>query len=325
MKLNRIAIGLVVAAFSVIGTARADYPNRAINLIVPNPPGATNDKLGRMLGQWLNKYLKQPVVIENRAGAAMAIGTQYVANSPPDGYTLLLGGASAFVTNPLVRSDLRYNFHRDFKTVALIAKSPMIFLANPSSSFKSMQDVVQTAEKHPGEVMYATAGSGSSLNIATEGLAADAGIRLEHIPYQGSAPAMLAVVKGEVPLMTEVVSGAVAYIKSGQVRGLGVGSAQRLPLLPNVPTVEEATGIKNFRAGTWWSLTVPHATPQPIIEKLRHVVDKILVDPSFQAIFQNDGLTIAAPMSLAETQDYMDSEVKRWATLYKTVESRLAK
>ena len=313
-----LAVAFVLAA---AGLARADYPERPIRIIVPNPPGATNDKLGRIFGDRLSKELKQPVVVENRAGAAMAIGTQFVAGSPPDGYTLLLGGASAFVTNPLVRSDLRYSFARDFKTVSLIAESPMIFLAHPNSPFKTLQELLAAARKAPESVMYSTAGNGSSLHLVTEGLAAETGVRLQHVAYQGSAPAMLALIKGEVAVMTEVVSGAMGQIKSGQVRPLAVGSAQRLPLLPDVPTVEEA-GVKNFRAATWWSLTVPHATPETVIEKLRSATNKILRDPSFHAAFQDDGLTIPPPKTPAETQSYMDAEVRKWAALYKTVESR---
>ena len=320
MKFQRLLLAFAVA-LGLAGAARADYPDRPIRIIVPNPPGATNDKLGRIFGDRLSKELKQPVVVENKAGAAMAIGTQFVASAPADGYTLLLGGASAFVTNPLVRSDLRYNFARDFKTVSLIAESPMIFLANPSSPFKTMQDLLGAARQNPESVMYSTAGSGSSLHLVTEGLAAETGVRLQHVAYQGSAPAMLALIKGEVAVMTEVVSGAMAQIKAGQVRPLAVGSAQRLPLLPDVPTVDEA-GVKNFRAATWWSLTVPHGTPELVVDKLRSATNRILRDPSFHAAFQDDGLTIPAPKTPAETQKYMDEEVRKWAVLYKTVESR---
>lgn len=321
MNYKNVLLAIVVAVSSLAGTARAEYPDRPIRLIVPNPPGATNDKLGRVFGDRLSKELKQPVIVENRAGAAMAIGTQAVASSAPDGYTLLLGAASAFVTNPLVRSDLRYSFARDFKTISVIAESPMVFLANPNSPFKSLQDVVNAARERPDSVMYSTAGNGSSLHLVTEALAAETGVRLQHIAYQGSAPAMLALIKGEVPLMTEVVSGAIAQIKAGQARPLAVGSTQRIPLLPEVPTVDEA-GVKNFRAATWWSLTVPQATPQPIIDRLRNATNRILRDASFHAAFQNDGLTIPAPKTPAETQSYMDAEVKRWAAIYKTVEGR---
>jgi len=310
---------VAMAAGCFAGAAHADYPDRPIHMVVPYPPGGTNDKLIRILGDHLNKELKQPIVVENRAGAATAIGAQYVERSAPDGYTVLAGSASTFFVNPLVRKDVTYSLARDFKTVAIIAEAPMAFLANPNSPYKSMKDIIRAAQKSPGKVMYATGGTGTSMHLVSEGFAANAGIHLQHVPYQGDAPAMLALIRGDVPLMTEVVSGAAAMVKAGQARPLAVGTAQRLPLWPDVPTVGEATGMQNFIAWTWWSLQVPRATPDAAVDKLRKAVYRVLDEPSFQAAFKQDGLIFTVPRSAKEIQDFLAQEGERWSALYKTV------
>jgi tripartite-type tricarboxylate transporter receptor subunit TctC len=314
--------GLVLATLTTLATpVMAAFPDRPLRLVVPYPPGATNDKLGRALAERLSRELGQPVVVDNKAGASTAIGAVAVATAPADGYTLLLGTTTTYAVNPLVRTDLPYAPERDFKTVQIVAETPEVLLVNTKSPFKTLQDVIDYAKAHPGQLMYSSSGAGTSLHLAAEGFAARAGVKLKHIPYQGSAPAMFALLKGEVQMMSEVSSGAVAQAKAGQVRVLAVGSAQRMKLLPDVPTFIES-GYPGFRVAGWYALSVPRATPDTVVEKLRSAIDKVLVDPTLVSTFQADGMDITPPRDGAGVQAYMDAEKVLWTDIVKTVTAR---
>ncbi|MBO9354772.1 tripartite tricarboxylate transporter substrate binding protein [Bordetella petrii] len=301
------------------GAAAADYPDHAIRMVVPNPPGGTNDKLARVLAERLTKDLGFPVVVENRPGASTAIGAQAVANAAPDGYTVLFGTTTTFVLNPLTRTDLPYDPARDFKMISIVAETPPIILANKSSPYRTIADLVEYARANPGQLMYSSAGTGTSLHTNMESFAAGADISLKHVPYQGSAPAMLALLRGDVPVMSEVVSGAVSQIQSGQVRALVIGSKERLALLPDVPTVQES-GFTGFNGTGWWALAAPKGIPAAVEEKLRAATNKVMQEQSFQAAFEPDGLVIGAPRDAAAVQAYMDSELKNWAAAAKLVD-----
>ena len=315
------AVLLLAGLLGAVQVALAAFPDRPLRLIVPYPPGATNDKLGRALAERLSRELAQPVVVENRGGAATAIGAQAAATAAPDGYTMLLGTTTTYVVNPLVRTDLPYAPDRDFKTVQIVAETPEVLVANVKSPFKTLRDVSDYAAAHPGEVMYSSSGTGSSLHLAAEGFAARAGIKLKHIPYQGSAPAMFALIKGEVPLMSEVLSGAVAQAQAGQVRVLAIGSANRIALLPDVPTFIES-GYPGFRVAGWFALAVPRATPDAIVERLRLAINRVLLDPGLVAAFQNDGMQITPPRDAAQVQAYVDAEKALWSGIVKLVAAK---
>ncbi|MGB6102543.1 MAG: tripartite tricarboxylate transporter substrate binding protein [Pusillimonas sp.] len=303
----------ITAGLCTVQVAHADYPDRPVRMVVPNPPGGTNDKLARLVAERLTRDLGQPVVVENRPGASTAIGAQAVASSPSDGYTLLFGTTTTFVLNPLVRDDLPYDPARDFKIVSVIAETPPIILASVQSQFHTIQDLVQYAQAHPDQLMYSSAGTGTSLHTNMESFAAGTNLQLQHVPYQGSAPAMLALLRGDVPVMSEVVSGAVAQIKSGQVRALAVGSEHRLELIPDVPTITES-GFSGFNGAGWWALAAPKGTPEDVIAKLRSVTNQIMQEPAFKEVFQPDGLVISPPRNAEQVEAYMKKEVQNWTS-----------
>lgn len=310
--IKAITVGLALTfGLSVSSQALAAYPDKPVRLVVPNPPGGSNDKLARVLAERLSKAWGQSVVVENRAGASTSIGAQAVANANPDGYTLLLGTTTTFVLNPLVRSDLKYDPKKDFEVISILAETPPIILTHPNSQLKTVADLVDYAKANPGKLMYSTAGTGTTLHVNMESFASGAALKLQHVPYQGSAPAMLALLRNDVPVMSEVVSGAVAQVKSGQVRALAVGANKRLVLLPDVPTIAES-GYTGFNGGGWWALAAPKATPAAVQDSLRRAINAILVEPEFQAVFAPDGLVITPPRNGSQVDEYLDREIKFW-------------
>ena len=257
--------GLLVAAalsLGVAGGARAEYPERPVKLVVPYPPGATNDLLARVLAEPLAKELGQNVIVENKGGAATAIGATAAANAPADGYTLLLGTGTTYTLNPLMKKGLAYDTDRDFRMVSIVAEVPIVFIVNPQFPAQTLADFVAYARANPGKINYSSSGLGSSLHLAAELFAQRAGIRMTHVPYPGSADAMRALLSNEVQMFSEVVSGALPQIAQKSVLPLAITSAKRLAVAPEIPTVAES-GFPGFEALGWYALAVPKATPAP--------------------------------------------------------------
>jgi tripartite-type tricarboxylate transporter receptor subunit TctC len=319
MRFRFIIFALVAAcvpAFTI--EASAQYPERTLRLVVPYPPGATNDILGRAFAEQLSKELGQSVIVENRGGAGTAIGAQAVATARPDGYTMLLGTGTTYVLNPTLQPNLAYDPVRDFTMVSIMAEVPIVFIANTQFPARNLADLVTYARTHPGLVNFSSSGIATSLHLAGEMFAKAAGIQLVHVPYQGSAPAMLAVVGGHVQMMSEVVSGAVPGIQSGRVIPLAVTSEERLSVLPDVPTVAES-GFPGFQALGWYGLALPRATPAPIVERLREVTNRILARGEMRAHFEPTGLIILPPRDGAEVDVYMNRDRERWIPLVRSL------
>ncbi|MDB5380512.1 MAG: hypothetical protein JWO26_144 [Rhodospirillales bacterium] len=281
-------------AFSPKASAQASYPDRPLRLVVPYPPGATNDVLGRAYAERLSREFGQPVIVENRGGAGTAIGAQAVATARPDGYTMLMGTGTTFVLNPAVQRSLAYDPIRDFAMVSIVAEVPIVFVSNPQQPFRRLADLVTYARSHPGRVNFSSSGTATSLHLAGEMFARASGIELVHVPYPGSAPAMLAVISGDVQMMSEVVSGAVPGILAGRIIGLAVTSDERLAMLPDVPTVAES-GYPGFQAQGWYGLALPKATPAATVERLREATNRILAENDLRTRFEPLGLVILPP------------------------------
>jgi tripartite-type tricarboxylate transporter receptor subunit TctC len=289
------------------------YPAKTIRLIVPYPPGGPTDLVGRTLGQKLTDAWGQQVVIENRAGAASAVGTEVAARSPGDGYTLLLGTSAGFCINPALGTKLPYDPERDFAPISLLVINPQILVVHPSLPAHSVKGLIALAKNRPGEINYASVGNASPQHLGMEMLKVMTGISMVHVPYKGTAPAVTDILAGHVSLMFNSMPSVLPQVESGKLRALAVGSAKRSPAAPNVPTVAEA-GVPGFEYVTWYGLFVPAATPREIQGRLHAQTVKILADPELAKRFADQGAEPATSTPEQLTQ-YRRGEYERWRKL----------
>ncbi|MBO1114556.1 tripartite tricarboxylate transporter substrate binding protein [Bordetella petrii] len=294
--------------------AAQDFPVRSITLVVPYPAGGSADILARAIGQKLGEKLGQPVVVENKGGAGTAIGAHFAAQAPADGYTLLLGTVSSHAINPAINK-VGYDPIRDFALVAPVASTPFVLVTPPGSPFHTLADVIAAAQKQPGTLDYASAGPGTSNHLAGEMLANAAGIRLVHVPYRGSAPALVDVMAGHVPLMFDLQTTSVPHIREGKLRALAVTSLQRSALLPDVPTVAES-GMPGFEVSAWFAVFVPAKVPAPVLQRLRGAMAAIMKSDDMEQKLRQIG---AAPdlRSPDEFAAYLEAEVAKYTGVVK--------
>ncbi|GAA4354839.1 tripartite tricarboxylate transporter substrate binding protein [Variovorax defluvii] len=270
---SALAVAGAVALAPPAG-AQGAYPNRPVTIVVPYPAGGSADILARTVGQKLGERLGQPVVIDNRAGAGTAIGAKHVAGAPADGYTLLLGTVSSQAINPAMNK-VGYDPVKDFTPVAPLASIPFVLVAHPSFSGKSVADVIAQAKAKAGELSYASAGPGTSNHLAGELLASAAGIKLLHVPYKGSAPALNDVVAGHLPLMFDLQATAFPYVQSGKLKALAVTGPTRSSMLPAVPTVIES-GLPGYEVSAWFGVFAPAGLPRPVLDRLHADISAVL-------------------------------------------------
>ena len=257
-----------------------NYPARAVRMVNPSSPGGGADIIGRLVGAQFSKTFGQNFMTDNRPGAANIIATEIVAKSPPDGYTLLVAATGTFVTNPLVYAKLPYA-DRDFETIAIVADAPFILTVHPSIPVRSVRELTALAKARPGELTYASFGTGSSSHLAGELFQVMTRSRLLHVPYKGSAPGMADLLAGNITMKFDGGLASVPHIKSGRIRPLGVAALRRLPQIPDVPTLSEA-GLRDFQAGSWYGLMAPAGTPREIITRLHVELVKALKQPDLQ-------------------------------------------
>ena len=287
-----------------------DYPNRAVTLVVPYPAGGGLDALARMLGQKLAERLGKPVVIENRTGAGTVIGAASVAKAAPDGYTIMLGTSTPFAITATLNKSLPYDPAKDFAPIALVSNAPFLLLVHPSQPVHSVADLIALAKAKPGQLSYGSAGPGSPQNLSFELLKTLTGINIVHVPYRGDGPALTDLVAGHIPTMFGEPTPILPLLKDGKVRALGVSSASRLPIAPEVPTIAEA-GVPGFDLTSWQMIVAPAATPQEIVDKLHVEVKKVLELPEVKAEFARTArITVDYP-SVDDLQRFMRSEIVR--------------
>jgi tripartite-type tricarboxylate transporter receptor subunit TctC len=289
--------------------ARAAYPDRIIRIVVPFAPGGGTDVIARALAQEMAKDLGASVIIENKPGAGTIIGTQAVATSEPDGYTLLMG-TFANAVNPSLNPKLPYDAHNDFAPVSLIARSFNIVVVNPKSPMQSITDLIAAAKAEPDKMSYGTFGTGTSAHLAGELFKSMAKVNMTAVPYKGAAPAITDVIGGQIQVVFTTVASAASLIEGGQLRALAVTSAQRSPAFPQLPTVSEA-GVPGYAAEAWYGLFAPARTPREIIERLNKSVAKAVQSDAFRRLSVNEGLVMAAG-SPEELGRYFLSEEERW-------------
>ena len=277
--MHRLVLSCLLALAMSRAIAQGGYPDRPLRLIVPFPPGGTVDLIARIVAERIAPGLGQTVVVDNRAGAGGAIGADAVARAAPDGYTILQGTGSTHGTNPAVNKKLPYDPIKDFDPIVMIARTPYILVAHPAIAANTVRELVALAKAQPGKINFASYGSGSSNHLAAELFKAMAGIDLVHVPYKGAAPAVAAIVAGEVQVIFDVVGTSGQHIKAGKMKLLGVGSPQRSPVAPDAPTLAES-GVTGFDAGTFFGLFAPAGTPRVIVDRLNREVVKVLAMPA---------------------------------------------
>ncbi|HEY0294109.1 MAG TPA: tripartite tricarboxylate transporter substrate binding protein [Bordetella sp.] len=309
--LAHAAAALLLAAGLTPAHAADDYPAAyPIHWVVPYAAGGGSDIVARNLQEGMSKVLSQTIIIDNKPGAATAIGAEYVAHAKPDGYTILSGDTATLAANPPLYPRLAYDPQRDFAPVGLMARFNMILVVNPSVPAHGMKEFMAWARAQKDGVSYGTPGAGSPHHLATELFRARTGLNLKHVPYRGAAPAVQDVMSGQVPMMFVDSASGQQYIASGKLRALAVASKDRLPGMPDVPTLIES-GLPDFEAYAWQGLVVPKGTPQPVIDKLNAALNETLKSPTVIEKFKAMGLEVI-PSTPRALDDYARAERAKW-------------
>jgi tripartite-type tricarboxylate transporter receptor subunit TctC len=311
--LSRFIAAAMLLAALVAGALAQDYPSRPVRLIVPFPPGGSNDVVGRLVAMQLSTQLGQQVFVDNRGGAGGVIGTEACATAAPDGYTLCIISI-AHAVNPALHK-LNYDPIKSFTPISIFATGPNVLAINPTLPVNSVKELVALAKQKPGELNYASAGVGSFQHLGGELFKITAGVDIVHVPYKGGGPAMQDVISGHVKIMFSSLIQTTPFIKSGQLKALGTGGAKRSSVLPDVPTISEA-GVPGYVADNWWGLAAPAGLPEALVEKLYAASQAALKSPELLAAFEREG---AAPvtMTTAEFGDYIKGEIAKWGRVVK--------
>src|SRR6266516_3136610 len=305
---------LAVSAFTAISGSLAladDYPSRPIRLIIPFPPGGSNDVVGRIVANQLGQKLGQTVFVDNRAGAGGVVGTDVAAKSAPDGYTLLVVSL-AHAVDPWIYQET-FDPIKDFVPVAILATGTNVLTVNPNVPVHSVKELIDLAKAKPGFLNYASAGIGSFQNLGGELFKVLAGIDIVHVPYKGGGPSMLAVIAGEAQMMFSSIVQTVSNIQGGRLRPLATGGARRSPILPDLPTIAEA-GVPDYVAADWWGILAPAGSPAPAVDRLHTAIEEGLRSADTLKNLDQQG---ASPlhMSSAEFGAYIKEEMAKWGTV----------
>jgi tripartite-type tricarboxylate transporter receptor subunit TctC len=308
-----IALG-ALALFPVALHAQA-YPSKPIRLIVPFPPGGGVDFIGRIAAKGLSERLKQQVVVENRAGANAIVGLEALKNSPPDGYTIAAASAGPLAVNPHIYSKLAYDTMKDFTHIANMVNFPLLLVSHPSLPVKNVKELVALAKARPGEVTYSHPGAGNSGHLAGELFNSMAKAKILAIPYKGTAPAVVAVLSGEAQLTYSSIPTILPHVRSGRVRALGIGNAQRIPSLPEFPTIAEA-GLPGYEAYAWGGMIGPANMPKDIVARLNREIVQTLNQKDVTERMLAEG-TVPTPSTPEEFTAYIRTELKKWGDVVK--------
>jgi len=307
--------------FAVVWTAlqmtiavAADYPAKPVHIISPYTPGGGNDVICRAVAVRLGPIMGQPAVVENKPGANTIIGTDYVAKSPPDGYTMILV-PSAHTVNPHLYEKLPYDSVRDFTPITQVGSAPLLLVVNTSLPIKSIRDLIQAAQGKPNEITYGTSGSGSAGHLAGALLGALVGIQLQHIPYKGAAPAATALLSNEVMLSFSPPSTLMPHVRSGRLRALGMSGDKRSAIAPDIPTIAES-GIPNYEAGLWYGFLGPAKLPRDILLRLNSSIASVIADKSTQEVLAKLGIDpfTSTPEAFAQL---ILNDIQKWGPIVK--------
>ena len=312
---RRIALAAAAFAVTMCGPVNADdYPSRPVKIIVPFGAGGPTDVYTRAIGEELRKSLHQPFVMDNRPGAGTTIGTDFVAKSPPDGYTLLMVSGTQTV-NETLYAHKQYQLMRDLVPVAPLIDADLVLVVHPSVQAKTLGELLALARSNPGAINYGSSGPGSNYHMAGELLKNLAGVDIVHVPYKGSTGARNDILSGQIQMLFDSVPTMAPMIKAGLVRALGTTGKTRSPILPDVPTIAEA-GVAGFNATLWVGFMAPAGTPQPIVDKLNQEITRIASRPDIKEAWEKTGAT---PITMTQTdfKVFMDGQVAKWANVIK--------
>jgi tripartite-type tricarboxylate transporter receptor subunit TctC len=319
-----VAVVTALAAASwahVVGAAGAEgFPNRPARLIVPFPPGGPADILGRALAEKFHKLWGQPVVVLNKDGAGTIIGVDLAAKATPDGHTMLLGSSAMTINSGLGRK-LPYDLYKDLEPVSMAFRQPLVLIVHPSVQATNVREFVALAKAQPGRLRYGSSGVATSIHLTTALFASATGIELMHIPYKGVAPAMIDLLAGQVEIVFSGITGTVQHIRSGRLRGIGVSSRTRSPLLPELPTFIEA-GVADFEVTGWYGLVLPAGVPRPVFRRIQADLKTVVEMPDVrERLAQQGGEGVSmTPEAFAE---FIRSEVKRWGSVVRSAGIRM--
>jgi tripartite-type tricarboxylate transporter receptor subunit TctC len=303
----------VLLALAAPAAAQSDYPNRPVRLIIPFPPGGSNDVVGRMIGEQLGKQLGKQVVIDNRAGAGGVIGTELAGKAPADGYTLLVISL-AHAVNPWLYK-LPYDPIKSFAPIGVMGTGPNVVAVNPTLPVNSIKELVALAKSKPGDIQYASAGVGSFQHLGGELFKLEAGIDMLHVPFKGGGPSMIDVIGGHTKVVFSSLVQTTPHLKTDKRKALAVGSKERSKVLPDVPSVSEA-GVPTYEAVNWWGIVAPAGTPQPIIDKLHAALTAAQDSAEVEKQFAAEG-AVVIKKSPKEFGAFMVSEMQKWEQVVK--------
>ncbi len=317
MKYHRPALAALcaLAACVVFGTQSAhsqDFPSKPIRIIVPFPPGGSNDVLARIVAQKMSDSFGQPVIVENKPGASGNIGTDLLAKSDPDGYTMAIAPNQTIAVNPVLYPKLPFDVSRDIQGITLLGRLPMVLIVSPKMTTTSVQDLIAQTKGNPDKVTYASSGSGSPQHMAAEVFKSMTGAHLTQIPYKGAAPALVDILSGSVDLMFGPINSALPHIRSGKLRALGTTGSKRLAVLPEVPTIAET--VPNFESDIWIGMIAPARTPPAVIDKLNRELRRALALPEVREKLAEQGI-LAETSTATDFNNLIASDQKRWASV----------
>ena len=314
-------IGAATAWLCASGFAMAQaWPSKPIKLVVSYPPGGTVDAVARVIAPRLSERLRQPVVVDNRAGAGGAIGGEAVAKSPADGYTLLLD-ASNHAQNPALRSKMPFDTLRDLMSVSLLVKVPNVLVVTPSTSYRSVKDLLAQAKAKPGEINFASSGNGSAQHLAGELFQTMGAVRMTHVAYKGGGPALTDVMAGQVPVFFASLASSLPYIQSDRLRAIAVTGKARSPVLPQLPTVAES-GLPGYEVYEWNAIFAPRGTPSAVIERISTELTAVVQEPAVKSRLEAMGAE-AIGSGAAELDRFRRAEIDKWTKLAKDNQVRL--
>ncbi|HEY7248608.1 MAG TPA: tripartite tricarboxylate transporter substrate binding protein [Xanthobacteraceae bacterium] len=319
MKLARrrflISWAALATAAAGCGAARAQYPSRPVHIVLGFPAGGSSDVIGRLMAQWLSQWLNQPFLFENRPGAGSNIGTEYVARAAPDGLTLLWA-TSANAINATLYENLSFDFMRDFTPVASVFRVPNVLEVHPSVPVKTVPELIAYARDNPGKLNFASGGIGATSHLAAELFKSLTGVDMRHVPYRGSAPALIDLLSGQVQLMFDLMPASIGYIRAGKLRPLAVTTGIRSEVLPDIPTVSEF--LAGYEASTWNGVAVPKNTPAEIVGTLNRGINAGVADPTIMSRLADLGATALAD-SPSEARRLLAEETEKWGKLIRTL------
>ena len=320
-RISRYLIAVVCAAgAAVAGAQTKEFPTRPVRVVVPVPPGGSLDVMARIVSPKWGELMGQNVIIDYRPGANTIVGSEHVARAPADGYTLLIN-TLPFVVNPSLYPKMPFDAERDFAPVSLLGSSPFVLVVHPSVPAKSVKELIALAKAYPGKLNYSSAGNGSNLHVAAELFKNLTGTRIVHVPYGGGGPALIAILNGEAGVSFLSLVAVTGHVASGRMRALGITSAKRSNVMPQLATIEEQ-GVPGYEFGAWFGVYAPAATPAPLIKTLNNTITRALRDSAVAERFDKEGAEIvgSSPDGLAK---HVKAELALWAKVVKSAGLRI--